>query len=208
MHHFSSRTIFLLLIGGGAFVLWLLLAGAGEEGGSLSDGEVEIEISPEPSPTTDRPTEHFQGGCPPSKAMARGEKPTDYPPQEIDPRLFDLMQEETMDSLGGTHCLVQTRAFCLFTGDDGRVKGIVNPHYSWLGPEHADPFVALVFWMSKEGIDPRTVVCEIDWDWDPHPCESEDPVEEVPPEPEEQQEPEEEPEEEPERPREGGRVIV
>jgi hypothetical protein len=116
------------------------------------------------------------------------EESSDKPPQKIDPRLRDLMQEEMVDSLGETHRFVQARAFCLFT-DDGRVKGIVNPYYSWLGPVDADPFVALSSWMNRQKIDHGTV-CEIDWDWSYHPCDGEVPVEEVPQEAEEQREPE------------------
>lgn len=165
----------------------------GEEGEPTDNG-VEIEISPSPSPssaTTDRSIEQFRGGCPPDGFLTGGEVFSDKPPQKIDPRLFDFMQGEMVDSLGETHRFVQARAFCLFI-DDGRVKGVVNYDYSELGPVQADPFVALSFWTSRQKIDPGTV-CEIDWDWNYSPCESADPVEEVPQEAEEQQEPEPEP---------------
>ncbi len=152
-----------------------------------SDG-IEIQISPVSPSTTDGSVEQFLGGCPPDGFLTGGEESSDKPPQKIDPRLFDLMQGEMVDSLGETHRFVQARAFCLFIDDD-RVKGVVHYDYSGLGSENADPFVALSSWMNRQEID-RGTACKIDWDWNDHPCEGEDPVEEVPQEEEEQQEPE------------------
>lgn len=184
----------LLLVAGAALVVVLVMTtipfGSLDDEDVSSDG-IEIQISPVPSPTTDRPIEQFRGGCPPDGFLTGGEVFSDKPPQKIDPRLLDFMQGEMVDSLGETHRFVQARAFCLFI-DDGRVKGVVNYDYSDLGPVKADPFVALSFWTSRQKIDLGTV-CEIDWDWNYSPCESEDPVEEVPQEAEEQQEPEPEP---------------
>ncbi len=195
----AGTTLFLAACAVLIFVLVMttILLGSSDDGGVSNDG-IEIQISPVPSSTTDGLIEQFRGGCPPDGFLTGGEVSSDKPPQKIDPRLRALMQGEMVDSLGETHRFVQARAFCLFI-DDGRVKGVVNYDYSWLGPENADPFVALSFWTSRQKID-RGTVCEIDWDWNYHPCESEDPVEEAPQEAEEQREPEE--------PLEGDRVVA
>jgi len=175
-----------------ASILALVVLSWPSEDDAPSDG-IEIQISPVPSPTSSVTTktfaEQFQGGCPPDGAVTGGEVLTNKPSQRIDPRLFDLMQEEVEDSLGETHRFVQKRAFCLFT-DDGRVKGVLNSYYARVGQLYADPLVVLAFWLNKRGIDVEATICQIEWVWSESPCGRNDPVEEVPQESEEQQEPE------------------
>ncbi len=197
----AGTTLFLVACAVLIFVLamGIIPLGSSDDGGVSNDG-IEIQISPVPSSTIDRPIEQFRGGCPPDGFLTGGEVSSDKPSQKIDPRLRALMQGEMVDSLGETHRFVQARAFCLFI-DDGRVKGVVHYDYSGLDPENANPFVALSSWMSRQKID-RGIACKIDWDWDPHPCEREDPVEEIPQEEEEQQE------QEPPSLLEGGLVFV
>jgi hypothetical protein len=105
MHHFFSKTIFLLLIIGGAFVLWLLLAGAGEEGEGLSDGGVEIEISPVPSPVSSpTPAPRLGDYCPPKEPLHHSNQQR---PQAMG-AAFSLL---LYNNLGG----IKGESFCLLS---------------------------------------------------------------------------------------------
>jgi hypothetical protein len=168
-----------------AAVVWAIE----DSNSTMSDG-VEIQITPLSSPVsstskTNPSGEKFQGGCPPDNAMTPEEIFMEVPPQKIDPRLLDFMEEVAQDDLGEDRLVAQERAFCLFT-DDGRVKGLLNHYYARLGQRYANPIDALAFWMSKRKIDLETI-CQIEWVWSEPPCKPPDDTKEE--SPAEEQEP-------------------
>ena len=163
MRHFFSRTIVLLPIGGGAFVfvLWLLLAGAGEEG---SDTSIE------PTPGGFEIGGQFPGGCLPLTLPTQEEGATDYPDQKISGALDEYFYPVERHA-GREVAEVENEAFCLVKLD-AKVFGFLNPNYA--GPNGESATRVLELWSQSRQV-PWEDICQVIWFDGNDPCRPEGP---------------------------------